>query len=91
MPRLLVALAVLGVVVVIYSQSPMGRETISALMASAPAGPACHPSYEGACVPRVSDVDCLGLGQNGPAFVGRVRVVGPDVYELDRDGDGIGC
>ena len=54
--------------------------------------PQCHPSYEGACVPvGVEDVDCAGGSGNGPYYVGRVRVVGPDVYGLDRDGDGIGC
>ena len=52
----------------------------------------CHPSYTGACVPAdVSDVDCAGGSGNGPAYVGRVTVVGPDVYGLDRDNDGIGC
>jgi hypothetical protein len=51
----------------------------------------CHPSYRGACVPLASDVDCYGGGGNGPSFVGRVMVVGPDVYGLDRDGDGVGC
>lgn len=52
----------------------------------------CHPSYEGRCVPYASDVDCAGGGGNGPEYVrGPVRVVGPDVYDLDRDGDGIAC
>jgi hypothetical protein len=52
----------------------------------------CHPSYVGACVPvNVSDVDCAGGSGNGPAYVGRVEVVGPDVYDLDRDNDGVGC
>ncbi|MGF1668266.1 MAG: thermonuclease family protein [Acidimicrobiia bacterium] len=52
----------------------------------------CHPSYEGACVPvNVEDVDCAGGSGDGPYYVGRVTVVGPDVYGLDRDGDGIGC
>ena len=51
----------------------------------------CHPSYEGACVPFASDVDCAGGSGDGPEYVGRVRVVGPDVYQLDRDGNGIGC
>jgi hypothetical protein len=46
----------------------------------------CHPSYQGACVPITSDVVCLGGRGNGPAYVGRVIVVGPDVYGLDRDG-----
>jgi hypothetical protein len=51
----------------------------------------CHSSYEGECVPITSDVDCLGGSGNGPAYVGQVRVVGPDEYDLDRDGDGVGC
>jgi hypothetical protein len=52
----------------------------------------CHPSYEGKCVPIASDVDCAGGSGNGPAYVsGPVRVVGPDVYQLDRDGDGWAC
>nr|WP_245915252.1 hypothetical protein [Nocardia fluminea] len=50
----------------------------------------CHSSYQ-PCVPITSDVDCASGSGNGPAYTGRVRVVGPDVYDLDRDGDGIGC
>lgn len=52
----------------------------------------CHSSYAGVCVPIASDVDCAGGSGNGPAYVrGPLRVVGPDVYDLDRDGDGIAC
>lgn len=53
----------------------------------------CHPSYEGACVPPdASDVDCAGGSGDGPEYVrGPIHVVGPDVYRLDRDGDGIAC
>ncbi|MFG1777727.1 G5 domain-containing protein [Micromonospora sp. NPDC049048] len=52
----------------------------------------CDPNYSGACVPIASDVDCAGGSGNGPAYVhGPVRVVGSDIYDLDRDGDGIGC
>lgn len=51
----------------------------------------CHPSYTGTCVPIVSDVDCFGGSGNGPEYVGRVTVIGPDDYDLDRDGDGVGC
>ena len=52
----------------------------------------CDPNYTGACVPIASDVDCLSGKGNGPAYVrGRVTVVGTDIYDLDRDGDGIGC
>ena len=54
--------------------------------------PECDPNYAGACVPIDSDVDCAGGGGNGPSYVqGPVRVVGSDIYDLDRDGDGIGC
>lgn len=57
-----------------------------------PPAQACHPSYEGACLdPNASDYDCAGGTGNGPLYTGRVRVVGPDVFDLDRDGDGIGC
>lgn len=52
----------------------------------------CHSSYAGVCVPIASDVDCAGGSGNGPAYVrGPLQVVGPDVYDLDRDGDGIAC
>ena len=54
----------------------------------------CDPNYDAswACVPIASDVDCAGGSGNGPAYVkGPVRVIGSDIYDLDRDGDGIGC
>lgn len=52
----------------------------------------CDPNYEGGCVPLASDVDCAGGSGNGPEYVrGPVRVVGNDIYGLDRDGDGYGC
>lgn len=51
----------------------------------------CDPNYSG-CVPIASDVDCAGGGGNGPAYVkGPIRVIGRDIYQLDRDGDGIAC
>lgn len=56
----------------------------------APPGNACHPSYD-PCVPITSDVDCAGGSGNGPAYTGPVRVIGPDDYGLDSDGDGRGC
>lgn len=68
----------------------------AAFALTAPAHPAaaqqsgCHPSYD-PCVPITSDVDCEGGSGNGPAYTGRVRVIGPDEYGLDRDGNGIGC
>ncbi|MES9541802.1 G5 domain-containing protein [Actinomadura sp. NPDC000600] len=52
----------------------------------------CDPNYTGACVPIASDVDCAGGSGDGPGYVaGPVRVVGSDIYDLDRDGDGIAC
>jgi hypothetical protein len=64
--------------------------------AAAPAGKKppkrCHASYKGACLdPRASDYDCIGGSGNGPRYTGLVRVVGPDVFRLDADGDGLGC
>ncbi|MEE6262291.1 G5 domain-containing protein [Plantactinospora sonchi] len=51
----------------------------------------CDPNYSG-CVPVASDVDCAGGSGNGPAYVeGPVEVIGRDIYDLDRDGDGYGC
>jgi hypothetical protein len=53
----------------------------------------CHPSYEGECLKvGIGDYDCAGGSGNGPNYVeGTVRVVGPDEFDLDRDGDGLGC
>jgi hypothetical protein len=73
--------------------------TAAAAATQAPAGKKppkrqqqCHPSYKGACLdPTASDYDCAGGSGNGPKYTGIVRVVGPDVFRLDTDGDGIGC
>lgn len=60
----------------------------------------CHPSYQGGTDTRtggcvrsgVGDYDCAGGSGNGPNYVrGPVYVIGTDVFDLDRDGDGIGC
>ncbi|MEU6077535.1 G5 domain-containing protein [Micromonospora sp. NPDC047074] len=51
----------------------------------------CDPNYSG-CVPIASDVDCAGGRGNGPAYVkGPVKVIGYDIYKLDRNRDGYGC
>jgi hypothetical protein len=52
----------------------------------------CNPNYS-PCVPNDPvDVDCAGGGGDGPSFVtGPVQVIGVDVYDLDRDGNGVGC
>lgn len=44
------------------------------------------------CISPGSDVDCAGGSGDGPRYVsGPVYVTGSDPYNLDRDGDGIGC
>ncbi|MGI5219780.1 hypothetical protein [Nocardia sp. CA-290969] len=63
---------------------------VAAQPAAAQPGAGCHASYD-PCVPITSDADCEGGSGNGPAYTGRVRVIGPDDYDLDRDGNGIGC
>jgi hypothetical protein len=51
----------------------------------------CDPNYTG-CVPIASDVDCGGGSGNGPAYLyGVVEVIGDDIYDLDRDNDGLAC
>jgi uncharacterized protein YabE (DUF348 family) len=51
----------------------------------------CDPNYSG-CVPIASDVDCAGGSGNGPAYLSEVvRVIGEDIYDLDRDNDGLAC
>ncbi|WP_416276448.1 hypothetical protein [Mycolicibacterium sp. J2] len=65
----------------------------SALFDGAPfkQGSDCDPNYSG-CVPIASDVDCAGGSGNGPAYVqGPIKVIGRDIYDLDRDGDGTAC
>lgn len=58
----------------------------------AQAGNGCDSNYSGACVPVASDVDCAGGSGDGPAYLsGTAKVVGRDVYQLDRDKDGIAC
>jgi beta-lactam-binding protein with PASTA domain len=88
---------------VVLSQSPTGGSrakpgsvvhiVISNLERSSDAGASrnCTPGYS-PCLPPASDYDCAGNEGNGPEYVdGPVRVTGPDRYDLDRDGNGIGC
>ena len=32
-----------------------------------------------------------GGSGDGPEYTGTVSVSGPDIYDLDRDGNGVGC
>lgn len=82
----------------VTAPSPRATVVTTTRVAPAPAAAAsaggCHPSYAGACVPSgFSDVDCAGGKGNGPGYVSakNFRVVGPDVYGLDSDGDGLAC
>ena len=78
--------------------SPPPAPTLASAPAPAPVpvpvapAPTCDPNYVGACLnPNAFDYDCLGGDGDGPYYVGVVRVVGYDHYQLDRDGDGFGC
>ena len=51
----------------------------------------CHLSYSGCLKLNASDYDCAEGSGNGPYYTGKVKVIGPDVFGLDRDHDGWGC
>jgi len=51
----------------------------------------CNPNYSGCLKINAGDYDCARGSGNGPNYTGRVRVIGSDVFGLDRDGDGWGC
>jgi hypothetical protein len=85
----LVALAfVLAALVVAFESG--GEDTAPASSSSAAE---CEPSYPDDCLdPNAIDYDCEGGGGNGPRYVaGPVAVEGNDPFDLDRDGDGVGC
>lgn len=80
----------------VVAKNAAGTGSWSSSVSATPKAPkpasSCHPSYTGACVPIASDVDCYGGSGNGPAYVrGPVYVKGDDPYDLDSDGDGVGC
>lgn len=50
----------------------------------------CTPGYS-PCLPPASDYDCQGGTGDGPEYTGRVQVTGSDPYDLDSDGNGVGC
>jgi PASTA domain len=85
----------------VISQSPdggtsarPGRE-ISLVTAKAKPAPSsgsnCDPNYSGCLNPNALDYDCVGGTGDGPLYTGRVDVLGVDHYDLDGDGDGVGC
>ena len=73
------------------TKAPINEITKVGTMVAQDSEPECNPNYSG-CVPEASDVDCADGQGNGPAFVrGPIKVIGSDVYGLDRDHDGIAC
>jgi hypothetical protein len=54
-------------------------------------GSNCDPNYSGCLDPNAYDYDCAGGSGDGPRYTGPVQVYGEDHFDLDRDGDGVGC
>lgn len=50
----------------------------------------CTSGYS-PCLPPAPDYDCAGGSGDGPKYTGTVTVTGSDPYDLDSDGDGVGC
>ncbi len=76
----------------VVTKAPVAEVTRVGTKPASKPKPSCDPNYTGACVPIASDVDCEGGSGDGPAYVrGPVKVVGTDIYDLDRDNDGYGC
>jgi hypothetical protein len=73
------------------TQPPVTQPPMRLPSVTQPPASNCTPGYD-PCIPPGPDVDCAGGTGNGPRYVqGPVRVTGPDIYGLDRDGNGIGC
>jgi micrococcal nuclease len=66
---------------------PTPKVTPKPVAKPTPKASKCHPSYD-PCLPIVGDLNCPDVRAMGKA---PVMVIGPDDYNLDRDGDGIGC
>lgn len=67
--------------------------TTTTAAAPPPASSGCTAGYS-PCIASGDDVDCAGGSGNGPRYVpGPVSVdhAYGDPYDLDRDGDGVGC
>jgi resuscitation-promoting factor RpfB len=74
----------------VVTKKPVTKVIAVGTKADEPSGN-CDSNYT-PCVPIASDVDCAGGSGNGPAYVeGPVTVIGDDIYDLDRDSDGVGC
>jgi len=77
----------------INRRPPLRRQPSQPAPARPPSPPSssCDPSYSGCLDPNAYDYDCAGGSGDGPRYTGRVRVIGSDHYDLDRDGDGVAC
>jgi hypothetical protein len=51
----------------------------------------CNPNYSGCLKSGAGDYDCANGSGNGPNYTGKVKVLGNDEFDLDRDNDGWGC
>lgn len=53
----------------------------------------CDPAYPDVCLhDGIGDYDCAGGSGNGPNYVsGPIRVLPPDPFGLDANGNGVGC
>jgi hypothetical protein len=75
--------------------APTTTTAVRVVTTQAPVAPVqqCTPGYR-PCIAPGSDVDCAGGTGNGPRYVaGPVSVdqAYGDIYDLDRDGNGVGC
>lgn len=88
---LIVGAIVLGLVAGVTGWDPVGLNESSG--AAAEGAGNCEPSYPDVCLdPDAGDYDCEPGSGNGPRYVsGPITVTGSDPYDLDRDGNGIGC
>jgi hypothetical protein len=73
-------------------EAPSTASTSAVTPTTSTSTSSCDPNYSGACLdPTASDYDCEGGSGDGPLYTGEVKVVGDDHFDLDSNGNGIGC